>query len=432
MNDITTQPMRRKSTIISRLALPMMLTSLLISCSDNQATSVWDPELQPSSAPPVISSISPEGGYLAGVDAITITGSGFSTIASENKVYFSNAEEFGVAGLVLSSTATQLEVRPPKITGDVTLKAYREGAENFSNELTYSLASPLLDAYDSFNPKADNPISLGLDNDGNLFVALTSGGNARGIIKIDTEGTVSDYVLANNRFRFDAIDFSPDNRLYICVGIRAVFQGTEGAREGAHFIMPAPFTFMNFDMDENGYMWLVGDNTHIVRHVPQVARVNITNINSLPDNTKIYPLDANLTGVFYYSNALYLLGSDEAGWKVWKADLDSNSDVSGASVFVDLNEKLGDVTTAHRFTDIVMAADGMVYVSTNRAEGILEIAADGSTVEPLYEGVLYPVVTSMDWGDGVHLYISTTATSDPLSQSSVVLVNMQKEGAPDY
>lgn len=432
MNELHHHPMPSLQSAFRRWIVPVALTAVLASCSDNQATSVWDPTLEPSSTPPVINTVTPEGGYLAGVDAITISGSGFSTVASENRVYFSNAEENGVAGLVLSATASQLEVRPPKITGEVTLKVYRQGAENFSNELTYSLASPLLNAYEGFNPKADDPLSLGLDNNGNLFIALTSGGNARGIIKVDTEGTVSDYVLANNRFRFDAIDFTPDNRLYICVGIRAVFQGTEGNREGAHFIMPAPFTFMNFDMDENGYMWLVGDNTHLVRHVPQESRVSISNINSLPDNTKIYPLEANLTGVFYFSSSLYLLGSDEAGWKVWKADLDANSDVSGVSVFVDLNEKLGDMADGDRFTDIVMAEDGMVYVSTNRAEGILAIAADGSSVAPLYEGVLYPVVTSMDWGDGVHLYISTIQTSNPLSQSSAVMVNMQKLGAPDF
>ena len=56
-----------------------------------------------------------------------------------------------------------------------------------------------------------------------------------------------------------------DNNMYICVGIRAVFLGNEGEKEGAHFIMPNPFTFMNFDMDNNGFMWLVGNNTHLVR-----------------------------------------------------------------------------------------------------------------------------------------------------------------------
>ena len=111
-----------------------------------------------------------------------------------------------------------------------------------------------------------------MDNNGDLYVAVTESGTPLGINKIDISATgeeVSNFILANNRFKFDAIDFSSDNRMYICVGIRAVFLGTEGAKEGAHFIMPNPFTFLNFDMDNNGYMWLVGNNTHLVRHVPQ-------------------------------------------------------------------------------------------------------------------------------------------------------------------
>jgi hypothetical protein len=220
--------------------------------------------------------------------------------------------------------------------------------------------------------------------------------------------------------------------MYIALGIRAVFQGKEGEKEAAHFIMPNPFNFTNFDMDENGYMWLVGNNTHIVRHVPQVDRVNITNVNSLPDNTAIFPFEANLRGVSYYNNALYLLGRDDLGPKIWKADLNANSEVTNVSLYSDIGASLGNVTVEDTFTDLIIAEDGMLYVATNRSESILEISADGSSVGALYEGVLYPSVTSLDWDEGDFLYANTIQTTVDGSVNSVIKINMQKKSAPDY
>lgn len=420
----------------SKLLITLFVIVGLFTACDEQATSIWNPDEQATGSAPTLSSISPEGGYLSGVDAITVTGTGFSTNIEDNRIYFSSSDESGVPGVILSATATQLEVRPPNIAGDTILvKALVSGAETFSNVLTYKLSPPIVEVYPGFKPNSQTPVSLGLDNNGDLFVAVTESGTPLGINKIDISETgenVSNYILANNRFRFDAIDFSSDNRMYLALGIRAVFQGTEGAKEGAHFIMPSPFTFTNFDMDENGYMWLVGNNTHIVRHIPQTDRVSISNINNLPDNTAIFPFEANLKGVSYYNSALYLLGRDDNGPKIWKADLNANSEVTSVSQFSDIGAALGDVTVEDTFTDLVIAEDGMLYVATNRSESILEISADGSTVSALYAGVLYPSVTSLDWDDGDFLYANTIATTVDGSVNSVIKINMQKKSAPDY
>jgi len=74
----------------------------------------------------------------------------------------------------------------------------------------------------------------------------------------------------------------------------------------------------------------------------------------------------------------------------------------------------------------------MLYVATNRTESILEISADGSTVGALYEGVLYPSVTSLDWDNGDFLYANTIQTTVEGSINSVIKINMQKKSAPDF
>ena len=416
--------------------LTLFLVLGLFSACDEQATSIWNPDEQATGTAPSLTSITPEGGYLSGVDAITVTGTGFSNNISDNKIYFSSSSENGVKGLILSASSTQLEVRPPNIVGDTILvKVLVAGSETFSNILTYKLSAPITEVYPGFIPGSQTPVSLGLDNNGDLYVAVTESGTPLGINKIDvstTGETVSNFILANNRFKFDAIDFSSDNKMYICVGIRAVFLGNEGEKEGAHFIMPNPFTFMNFDMDNNGFMWLVGNNTHLVRHIPQSSRVSISNINSLPDHTKLFPFEADIRGVSYYNTALYLLGDDGTGPKIWKASLDGSSEVSNIEEFADLGSALGDVGPNDTFSDIVVSEDGMLYVATNRTESILEISADGLNIGALYPGVLYPSVTSLDWDSGEFLYANTVETTVEGSINSVIKINMQKKSAPDF
>lgn len=422
---------------LSKVILLLLMISYTVACSDNEATSVWDPNVEPPREAPQLTSITPEGGFLAGIDSITLNGTGFSSNPDEMTVYFSGTEERGLKGLIRSASPTQLVVRPPQLVEDnVEVKIALiggNGAENFSNTLQYNLLPATLPGYSAFNDKADTPLNLALDNDGNLFVALSSGGNPQGIIRVDnTSGEVSEYVVANNRFRWDKLGFV-NGRLYICVGLRAVFIGDEGQREAAHFIMPNGFEFVSFDTDDAGHMWIVGNNSHIVRHEPQAARAGVSNIGSLPPHTKIYPFTANSDAVFFFENKLYVVGNDGTSAKVWELELDANKDVVATNEFADLSVLLGDVNlSTDTFNDMSMASDGTIYIATNRSEGIIQVSPDGSSAGALYPGVVLPNVNSMYWGDNEFLYISVVAPAEAEHTNNVLRVNMQKQGAPDY
>lgn len=407
-------------------------------CSDNDTTSVWDPSVEPpvTTAPEIIS-INPPNGYLAGVDAITVTGTGFSANADDLTIYFSSESDRGLKGLILSASATELVVRPPQLVGDnLDVVISRAGSERLSNVFNYSLAAPQLPGYATFNANADEPLNIAVGPNNTLFIALTSGGNPQGIVTVDLNSeaqAATPYILPNNRFRWDDIGFA-GGELYMALGLRAVFRGLDGGREGAHFIMPNPFNFVGFDVDDSGNMWLVGDNTHIVRHVPQTARVNITNVASLPDNTKIYEFAADASAIFYFDDKLYVVGNDGEAAKIWALDLDTNRDVVAVNEFANLSVLLGDVNLAtNQFTDMTMAADGTVYISTNRPEGIIEVQADGSAATGLYPGVVLPTINALYWQDNSnYLFISRVAPDGVEYTNNVLRVNMQKPGAPDY
>lgn len=424
---------------LSKWFLVLMLGVFGIqACSDNEATTIWDPSVEPpiTEAPQIIS-IDPPGGYLAGVDAITVTGTGFSSTIENQTIYFSGESDRGVKGLILSASTTELVVRPPQLIGeDLEVVISRQGTERLSNIFNYSLAPPILPGYRTFNDKADEPLNIAIGPNNTLFVALTSGGNPQGIVKVDlnsVEQSATPYILPNNRFRWDDIGFA-GGELYMALGLRAVFRGIEGGREGAHFIMPNPFNFVGFDVDNSGNMWLVGDNTHIVRHTPQEARVNISNVANLPDHTKIYEFAADASAVFYFENKLYVAGNDGEAAKIWTLDLDANRDVVAINEFANLSVLLGNVNLATlQLNDMTMSADGTVYIATNRAEGIIQVSADGSAASGLYPGVVLPTINALYWQNNTeNLFISRIAPEGVTYTNNVLRVNMQKAGAPDF
>jgi len=412
-------------------------------CSDNETTSVWDPSAEaPITVNPEIISISPPNGYLAGVDAITVTGTGFPTNVDDVNIYFSNDSDRGVKGLVQSATATELVVRPPQIVGtDLDVIISTTGTERLSNIIQYSLAAPLLRGYNAFNDNADEPLNITFDADNKLYVSYLSGGVPQGTIQIDInteEQQIVQYVLPTNKFLWDDIGFV-NGKLYLIQGgggntTRVLFLAEQGNREVPIFVMPTGFDFDSFDVDDSGHVWMVGNNTHIVRHEPQSARVTVSSLNNLPDNTKIYEFAADASAVFYFENKLYVVGNDGSAAKIWTLDLDANRDVVAVNEFANLSVLLGNVNIQlHSFTDMAMAADGTIYISTNRTEGIIEVKADGSAASGLYPGVILPRVNALYWQDDTeYLFISRIAPLGADYGNAILRVNMQKSGAPDY
>ncbi len=95
-----------KKILVSMLSL-FFITSF-ISCNEDTTPSLPDVVNPPKGTKPVITSIAPPLESLAGVDVITINGSGFNPVAESNWVFFGS-----MRGTVLQATATQLVVRAP-------------------------------------------------------------------------------------------------------------------------------------------------------------------------------------------------------------------------------------------------------------------------------------------------------------------------------
>ena len=88
-----------------KIALSFMFLFYFFSCENtNYPEDIWD-EDDNGNAGPFITSVVPEQGAFAGIDTLTINGGNFSTVSSENIVYFNES-----IGKIISSSNEVIEV----------------------------------------------------------------------------------------------------------------------------------------------------------------------------------------------------------------------------------------------------------------------------------------------------------------------------------
>lgn len=125
-----------KLSKIVRIVFIAALATGMVSCKDGN--SVFDPNYEPSRPNPVVTDISPAGGYLAGVDSVIVTGENFATDPDSVTINFG-----GFPGIVKSATPTRLVVRPGTKHGeDLSVRVSVRGAELFSDNYPYTLFQP--------------------------------------------------------------------------------------------------------------------------------------------------------------------------------------------------------------------------------------------------------------------------------------------------
>lgn len=162
-------------------------TCLLASCSKSGGNPT-----PPKTDPPAlaVSSINVNEGPFNTL--VEITGTGFSTTLTDDKVFFNDKE-----GIVKTATATKLTAAVPVGAGSGIIKVTVNGKTTAGPSFTYLLTpvtttiagSGTAGANDADGTLAsfNGPIGIVIDNDGNLYVADSKNNKIR---KISTTGTV--------------------------------------------------------------------------------------------------------------------------------------------------------------------------------------------------------------------------------------------------
>ena len=384
----------------------IVLGLVVISCKESD--SVFDPDYEPSQPTPVITSIDPAVGYLAGVDSIVVNGENFATSVDSMTADFG-----GVAGRISKASPTRLVIKPGYNIGTaIPVRVSVRGAVDFSNAFEYPLADPF-----NFYPEGTDlglaPTSpFAIDGSDNIYTVVDdpTTGFIR-YVRISPNGQldfdeVKDPIQnaprdSTMRFtQYSSIEFGPDNKLYVAQqSTFGIFEKEfgDGLREkiggGFGFISGnEDARFFDIIFDNRGFLWAVGSGTN------EIHRFN----TSTRAETR-FPFTGDLTAVALYDNFLFVGGSIESNTEVWRFDVSGSGALSNQVKYFDF-----EASYSGGIRDMIIGSNGDIIIATGTEENsLVRVFADG-THEIMYEDVTKSNAAFLTWRSDRFVVVGTS------------------------
>ena len=389
-------------------------------CKNADAPTLYDPSTLPQ---PIVDSLAPAGGALAGIDTITVYGKNFSPNISDDGVFFSSTLVNG--SLMISASPTKLVLKAPAISGDsLQVRIYVIGAVNFSSTTIYKLISAISPYYTL--AKNEGAYGLCVGSDQGLYASLSNSTLIppdEGIFKItsSTSSTQYEKPTTGTTYWFST-KFGPDGSLYAVKGNKAVYKYAAGGGVSAVPWVQAPSgSFLDLDFDPNGNIWAVGNFVNIGTGSYAIYRIT-------PSTATIYgfsfPGSTVLQAIRFYNSYVYYAGKTGAAPSVvYRAPVVLDS-LGTPETYFDL---ANDPTGGNNIYAITFSNDGDLYAGVDSTY-IKIIHPNGTSSSPysLYvsTNVLVSPVKSFAW-IGTALYATTAA-------GGLLKIEALKQGAPYY
>ncbi len=393
------------------IVISIMSLAEFSGCKEDEPTSLYDPNYS-SRAQPVVDSISPSGGALAGIDIITVYGKNFSAVKTENTIYFDIQK-----GIIQTASATQLSVKVPTLVKDsVAVKVSVAGADKFSAIKIYKLIGAVSEfgAFKSF----EEAYGIACDQTGNLYVSMLASNSGIGIRKYTPAGDTSKYAPKGSELFWSGIKVGPGGLLYTCRGLTAVFTVSQGVASSLYKVIPGSKGLSDLDFDKNLNIWTAGDDTAVYR------------INKTDKSIQPFSFVGNVRTIRVYNDFVYVGGKVDSIEAVWRAPINSSGDLGAFTKYFDLSAQPGYGFNGPSVNAITFNTEGDMYVGTSSVDAVLLVKAGSLTMSPFYQGLFVPQSTVFAWGSGSTLYI--TRRTDGTSTNVIIKVNTQKISAPYY
>lgn len=418
--------MKRVFRAVAGLTVLFSLVALMLNidgCKSQDSPSLYDPNWV-SLPQPIIDSLSPAGGALAGLDTLVIYGKHFSANIDSDGIYFNSTP-----GHFISVSTSKLVLRAPAVTGDsVQIRVWVLGALDFSPTIKYSLQA----AISQFTTLSSTEYGYGtcIGPDSNVYISLSNSQKTpqdEGIFKLGVDGSVPpapEVKPTSSNIDWSAIKYGPDGNIYAVKGNRAVYklvpgQSNPGGTPWLAAFTPTPISFSDLDFDPDHNLWVGGNNKNIYS-------VNISN-----KSTQAFPFDGNVHSLRYYNGYLYIAstntvlnGDTVKEGAVYRATV-SGGNLGTPQQYFDITS---DPTGGNNIYAIAFSSDGDMYAGTDSADFMI-VVHPGGIPDPRYQpyvasGVLNSPCRSFAW-IGKNLYATTLA-------GEVLKILPRKTGAPYY
>ncbi len=356
-----------------------------IGCSEDENISLYHPTTT-TFPNPTISSVTPIGSAVAGVDTVVIQGTGFSSILTDNEVFF-NAQ----SAVVIQATGTEIKIIAPLLVSDsVTIRVAVHGSYEFSNKVGYSLKPAVAIFGDLQSIELSKTVTT--DSSGNLYTGFSVNSLEAGILKFDPLGTRSAYAPKTGGDWTD-IKMGPGGYLYAVRNIRAVYRFAPGGGAAATVwsALTSGVTLGDIDFDQNGNLWAGGNNISIYRIAPDKT-------------VTTYPFTGEIHSLRVYDGYLYFAALTDAGEKIWRAQITSGG-LGTPEIYFDFATAFPQVTPLA----ITFTSDGDLYIGVDSEAGIVVVTPGKSyrTRLSVYKQLFGSGVAVLSWGNIDDLYCST-------------------------
>ena len=370
-------------------SFPFVITLLVLfmsGCSDDKVQSFYNPTAA-TLPTPSITSVTPSGSAVAGIDTIYVKGTGFSTTLSENFVVF-NAQP----AQVVSATPTEIKLLAPLLVNDsVVVRVSVHGAYEFSNKVSYALKAAVAVFGDLSSTELSTAVAA--DAAGNVYSSFSLNGIEAGVLKFNAAGVRSVYAPKTGG-DWTGLKMGPGAYLYAVRNIRAVYRFAPGGGAIAAIwaSQGAGISFFDFDFDQNGNLWAGGNNTSIYRYAPDKSFVTV-------------PFTGNIHSMRVFAGSLYWAAKTDAGEKIWRAPITADG-LGTPEIYFDFAAAYPqNIPLA-----ITFSSDGDLYIGINSQAGIVIVTPQKNYYTPLtvYKQLFGKGVDVITWGKANDLYCSTT------------------------
>ena len=410
--DQKNRPMKLTKVLLSICQIKFLL---LMSCSEDPADSLFDPNRQ-TGQQPVVASLAPPDSALAGVGQIIVNGQNFSANPQENLVFFDE-----VITEVLSASHERLTIRTPQVLGDsIQLRIAVQGADLFSEPVIYKLVP----AVSNFSKIFDGAIAYGIASDfsGNVYYFINSESFGPQIFKADPSGE-AELFATPNILKANAMKMGPGDTLYVVPSgrVRKISTFAPDGTESTYTTLPIAPQDLDFDIDGN--IWIVGSS--------DLARVKSDRSSQIMATVSIN----GLLTVRVFDNHIYVGGRDSQSdeKKIWRYEIRGDN-LGAQQVVLDVTSAAWlEGATVQTFT---FSENGDIVLGTTHPEGLFIINANETDGHPLYPGLLKSEIYAMTWAEENTLYAirqrQSEAGSGTLDFSQIFKVTMTSNGSPYY
>ncbi len=395
------------------LALGLVGLLILTPSCKKEASSLYDPNYESSHPTPVITSILPANGYLAGVDSVIINGENFATDLDSMTLNFG-----GEPGIIYRSTPTQMVARPGfKIGDEVPVRVSVRGSEFFSNVFPYKLDDPF-DFYAGTTSDFAPTSGIAIDENDNIYTVVDNSSTGRiRYTKIATDGTIElDGVKAPGEPRptfgdtrpyptdstmrftqYSSIVYAGNDLLLMSQqGIRAIFQKTfgDGLRETLWAASSSSaLKIKKMVVDSKGFLWVVGLGSGNIHRFDLATKTETT-----------FPFVGDLNAVALFEDYLFVGGTVDGNHEIWRFPVDANGDLGVGEKYFDFQANYSGIINS-----MIFASNGDLIVATSSEESLVKIFPDKSHI-PFYDGVIKEGAFALTWRSDRFMVVGVNGT----------------------